>query len=456
MGNNTDFSKFGKSFQESLAHLIMDQRVFADQIKEVLSIGFFELKYLQVFVQKIFSYKDKYKVHPSREAMLTILRAELDEENAATQKQTRDFFARIYKSEIEIGGEEYIKDTALDFCRKQKLKEAMIKSVGLLEASSFDEISSVINDALKLGSSTDFGYDYKADFEERFKLRVRSPVSTGWDIIDDLCKGGLGRGELGVVSAPTGAGKSMVLVHLGAQAIKAGKTVVHYTLELAPTVIASRYDSCLTGISLSQLHSYKDGIYETVKDLEGQLIIKEYPTKSASPNSINNHLERLAQRDIKPDLIIVDYADLLRPNIVRKEKRHELETIYEDLRAIAQRSECPCYTASQTNRSGLNAEVITMESISEAFNKCFVADFIFSVSRTIQDKTTNGGRVFLAKNRNGPDGLIYPIFMDTATVKIKVLPSDGTTMEQVIIKNSAEQQEQLKKKYKEFRRNNSG
>ena len=97
-----------------------------------------------------------------------------------------------------------------------------------------------------------------------------------------------------------------------------------------------------------------------------------------------------------------------------------------------------------------------MESISEAFNKCFVADFIFSVSRTIQDKTSNGGRVFLAKNRNGPDGLIYPIFMDTATVKINVLPSDGTTMEQVIIKNSAEQQEQLKKKYKEFRRNNSG
>ena len=456
MNNATDFSKFGKSFQESLAHLIMDQRVFADQIREVLSIGFFELKYLQVFVQKIFSYKEKYGVHPSRQAMLTILRAELDDENLATQKQTRDFFARIYKSEIEIGGEEYIKDTALDFCRKQKLKEAMIKSVSLLESSSFDEISSVINEALKLGSSTDFGYDYKADFEERFKLKVRNPTSTGWQVIDDLCKGGLGKGELGVVIAPTGAGKSMVLVHLGTQAIKAGKTVVHYTLELAPTVIASRYDSCLTGIPLSQLHSCKEGIYETVKDLDAQLIIKEYPTKSASPNTIRAHLERLAQRDIKPDLIIVDYADLLRPNVVRKEKRHELETIYEDLRAIAQEGKCPCFTASQTNRSGLNAEVITMESISEAFNKCFVADFIFSVSRTIQDKSTNGGRIFIAKNRNGPDGIIYPIFMDTAAVKIKVLPSDGTTVEQAMIKSAAEQQEQLKKKYKEFRRNEGG
>ena len=329
----------------------------------------------------------------------------------------------------------------------------MIKSVKLLESSSFDEISDVINDALKLGSSTDFGYDYKADFEERFKVKVRNPISTGWKTIDDLTKGGLGSGELGVVIAPTGAGKSMVLVHLGAQALLEGKTVVHYTLELGPTVIASRYDSCLTGIPLSQLFSSKEGIYETVKDIEGQLIVKEYPTKSASPNVIRNHLERLLQRDIKPDLIIVDYADLLRPNVVRKEKRHELETIYEDLRGIAKEMSCPCYTASQTNRSGLNAEVITMESISEAFNKCFVADFIFSVSRTIEDKNNNGGRVFLAKNRNGPDGLIYPIFMDTSNVKIKVLPPDGTTVQSAIIKTAAAQKEELRKKYKEFRSN---
>ena len=94
-----------------------------------------------------------------------------------------------------------------------------------------------------------------------------------------------------------------------------------------------------------------------------------------------------------------------------------------------------------------------MESISEAFNKCFVADFIFSVSRTIEDKNNNGGRVFLAKNRNGPDGLIYPIFMDTSNVKIKVLPPDGTTVQSAIIKTAAAQKEELRKKYKEFRSN---
>jgi len=113
---------------------------------------------------------------------------------------------------------------------------------------------------------------------------------------------------------------------------------------------------------------------------------------------------------------------------VRKEKRNELESIYEELRAISQEFECPVWTASQTNRSGLNAEVITMEQISEAFNKCFVADFICTISRTIEDKQKNQGKMFIAKNRNGPDGIIYDIFMDTSNVCIKMLPKISPTI----------------------------
>ena len=120
-------------------------------------------------------------------------------------------------------------------------------------------------------------------------------------------------------------------------------------------------------------------------------------------------------------MILVDYADLLKPPTHFKEKRNELESIYENLRAIAQEHECPLWTASQTNRSGLNAEVVTMESISEAFNKCFVADFICSISRTIKDKNANTGRMFIAKNRNGPDGLIFPAFVAWSNVKIQIL-----------------------------------
>ena len=141
----TDFSTYGKSFQEGLAQLILVDRAFSEQIQEVLSIDFFELKYLRLFVSKIFDYRAQYQTHPSMKTMLSVLRATLAGENEATIRQTRDFFARIHKSELSVDGEEFIKDTALDFCRKQKLKEAMLKSVGLLKNSSFNEISDVIN-----------------------------------------------------------------------------------------------------------------------------------------------------------------------------------------------------------------------------------------------------------------------------------------------------------------------
>jgi hypothetical protein len=171
----------------------------------------------------------------------------------------------------------------------------------------------------------------------------------------------------------------------------------------------------------------------------------------ASTNTIKAHLEKLRHRGVDPGLIIVDYGDILRPKDIRKEKRHELESIYEDLRAISQEYKCPVWTASQTNRSGLNAEVITMESISEAFNKCFVADFIFTVSRTIEDKAIKSGRVLIAKNRNGPDGMIFPIYMDTASVKIRVLEQTEETIGQIMTKTAKEQAADLKKKYKKFR-----
>ena len=318
---NANFSKYGKSFQEKLCMVILDDRSFADQIEEVLDINFLELNYLKLFLTKVFSYREKYGVHPSRDIMKTILRSDLDAENELTAKQVREFYVR---SQIaNLTDVEYIKDTSLDFCKKQNLKSAMVKSIGLLQNSSYDEISQVINDSLRLGMNNDEGYDWKKDFEERFKPRFRNPISTGWDLIDNISKGGLGQKELGVVIAPTGAGKSMVLVHLGTQALKAGKTVVHYTLELQDTVIASRYDSCLTKVPLGNLMSFKEKIYEEVQDIEGRLIVKEYPTKSATTHTIKTHLEKLKMRNIDVDMIIVDYADLLRPVRTQREKRNE-------------------------------------------------------------------------------------------------------------------------------------
>jgi replicative DNA helicase len=277
--------------------------------------------------------------------------------------------------------------------------------------------------------------------------------------MDNICGGGLGKSELGVVIAPTGAGKSMALVHLGSEGVKEGKTVVYYTLELQDTVVANRFDSCITGFPLSNLMDHKDDIFEQIKDIDGSLIVKEYPTKSATTNTIKAHLSRLVKRGINPGMIIVDYADLLKPVTIRREKRNELESIYEELRGISTEFQCPVWTASQTNRSGLNAEVVTMEQISEAFNKCFVADLIFTLSRTAEDKQNNTGKIFIAKNRNGPDGLVFDLQMDTSNVSIKIVNKPAANSGQAQTQGKppldlAAQKRLLLKKYNKFKGQN--
>jgi len=443
---NETFIRFGKKFQENMCQIMLEDRPFFDQISEVLQIEFFELKYLQIFTETLMKYRSKYNTHPNYEVMEALLRTELNHYDDAAAIQVRNFFARIIKSD-GVKEASFVKDKSLDFCRKQVLKGAMMKSIKLIKSSSFDEIEKVIQEALKLGTDNNFGHEYHRDALARFDVINRSPISTGWPRMDEIIKGGLGKNELGVVIAPTGAGKSMVLVHLAAQALRQGKTVVYYTLELKDTVVGSRFDSCLTGIPLNELRDRKEEVLSKIQEIDGTLIVKEYPTKSASVQTIKNHIEKLKKRGIYPDIVLVDYADLLRPPRTSGEKRHELEEIYENLRAVAQIYEMPVWTASQTNRGGLNAEVITMESISEAFNKCFVADFIFSLSRTVQDKQSNKGRIFVAKNRNGPDGMVFQSFVDWSDVTIKILERDESVDS---IESTAEALTLLKKKYQEI------
>lgn len=448
------FSKFGKTFQEKLVKTILFDRNFANQMEEVLDTSYLELKYLQVFVDLMFQHKKDYP-HPTYEAMVSVVRTQTEDYSTSIVKQVIDFLARVKSNSIGDDDQEYIKEKSLDFCKKQKLKEAILRSVGLLQSQSFEQIQKVINDAMNLGADNDHGHDYHQDILDRFELKMRNPVSTHWDEIDSITKGGLGKRELGVVVAPTGAGKSMALAHLGAMAVVKGKTVVHYTLELADTVVGQRYDSCITGIRLQDLMSMKESILGIIEHIPGQLIIKEYPTKSATTRTINIHLEKLRQKGIEPDMIIVDYADLLKPSptgFKSQELRHSLGNTYEELRGIGQTWDIPVWTASQTNRSGLNAEVITMESISEAFNKCFVADFICSISRNMEDKTENKGRMFVAKNRNGIDGIVFPMEIDTSKVHLRVLPPDeDSSIDAVVMKTKAEQDEHLRKKYKQFK-----
>ena len=310
-----------------------------------------------------------------------------------------------------------------------------------------------MKNAISRGMPSTLGHIFFEDYEGRFTEISRFPCPTGIPELDKrgILSGGLGRGELGVITAPTGVGKSHFLVNLGAEALSRGKNVIHYTFELSERAVGIRYDSNLCEIPSNDIIDRKEEVMAVYEKAEfGRLIIKEYPTGSATVMTIRNHIEKLLLKSFVPSLIIIDYADIMRSSRRYDSLRHELKLIYEELRNLAMDMNVPIWTASQSNRDAANASVVGLENMSEAYGKAMVADVVLSLSRKPMEKSSGFGRLFVAKNRAGRDGILYPVMLDTSMSKIRVVENGEEMSLADVLKTDAESMKSLlKKKWKE-------
>ena len=431
-------SKYGQSFQAKVISALLTDVRMMDTLCEIIDKKFFESDANKWIVQEIKDYYDEYKKEPT----LDVFKGQVSKlDNPSLKKSVVEQLKTVY---TQIGQDdfEYVKNEFTSFCINQNMKNVILQSVDLLKSGNYDRIKDLVDKAMKVGVESDLGMDYLLDFEERFSETGRETVSTGWDCIDDLMDGGIGPGELGVVVAPSGVGKTWALAALGAAAVRAGKTVVHYTLELSQHYVGLRYDTVFTHIPSTDLKEKKDEVFTK---------LKSYPPKGASSKTIQLHIEKMIAAGNKPDLIIIDYADLLLSHSNKTDSTYaEQGGVYIDLRGMSGELGIPIWTASQTNRSAIDSEVIEADKIADSYAKVMNADFIMSLSRKAKDKLNNTARVHIMKNRFGQDGITFPTKMDTNTGTIEVYAA--TSSEGIIASkesaNGAEMERQmLHKKY---------
>jgi len=421
---------------------------------EVMRPSFFDVRYLEYLADKYFSYFTKYKAFPTLSLLITIIKDDLREaSDILLRDQVVEFLHRL-KTNPDMGDIAFVKDKSLDFCKRQAFKAALENAVDLIATDKFESVVGLMKEAVAVGMPNSVGHDFFEDAEARFVKANRQVCPTGLPRLDapDILRGGLGRGEIGVVTANTGVGKSHWLVAMGANAMKAGKNVVHYTFELSETQVGLRYDSNLCGISSNDVQDNKEKVMKKYDELElGRLIIKEYPTGSASINTIRNHIEKLMMKGFMPSMIVIDYADVMRSTRKYDSLRHELKLIYEELRNLSMDLDVPVWTASQANRDSANSDIVGLENMSEAYGKAMVADVVVSLSRKPMEKATGAGRLFVAKNRAGRDGLVFPIRIDCAMSKIDVL-EDASEMSIVdaIERDNAGTKDMLKSKWNQI------
>jgi len=326
----TDVYKFTEDFQLKILALMARDRGIYITYQSVFKPQYFRKETHIDLARIVIDYYDNEIARssksntvvnpPTKEVLIEEIR-KLCTSSKIKEKLIDQYNAEANKiCEADLSDAEYIKDSIIRFGKKSELEHAIIKSVDIIEKEgNYDEIRDNIDKALQVGDEIeDLGTDYFETISERMQRYAKyedgiQKVPTGLVGLDNILKGGLGKGELGVIIAPPGRGKSITLTNIGAGALMAGYDVVHYTLEMPEAQVAKRYDCKIMHKDMpyivNNLDKVTTALLNVSKNFQGKLIIKKYKTNSCSVNTIRSHLTRLyMEKQFVPELIIVDYT----------------------------------------------------------------------------------------------------------------------------------------------------
>jgi replicative DNA helicase len=410
-----NLNQYGTGFQIKVLSSLLTHKEFLININDMLSEEYFDNQAHKWIVKEILRYYDKYHTTPSME----ILAVELQKcSNEVLQISIKEQLKEAYKTSND--DLKYIQEEFTGFCKNQQLKGALLQSVDLLKDGDYESIRYLINNAIKAGQDKNIGHEYIKDLESRYREDSRTTIKTPWDKINQLLQGGLGNGDFGLIFGNPGGGKSWSLVALGGHAVKLGYNVIHYTLELGEQYVGRRYDAYFSKIEVDKIQKYKDKIEDLMSDLKGNLIIKEFPTGKATMSTIEAHIQKVKDTGIEPDLIIIDYVDLLSSKRKTIDRKSEIDDIYTSTKGLARELNIPVWSVSQVNRAGAKDNIVEGDKAAGSYDKMMITDVCISLSRQRKDKVEGTGRFHIMKNRYGMDGLTFGVKVDTSTGHFEV------------------------------------
>lgn len=419
---------FDIDYQNRFLNLfITDKEGFPERIIDIVQVEYFD-SYQKILLDYELNFFSKYR----EVARFPTLKDLINEKEKGLNKD--HLLGLIDKIEqIKLENPKHVKDSSYRFFKEKSIKNCLFELVVDWKKHNYDSMTQKLQDALKAGEPKETGHNYLKDSAKRLEKDFRDPVSF-IKSLDTYIGGGPAAGEMAFVLAPTGGGKSMFLVAGAANALMDGKKVVYYTLELSEEVVGQRFDSCINQIGLKNVWDFTDVIQERTEEIEkfgGSLIIKEFLTGQATINTLIAHLRTLETNDgFVPDIVFIDYGDLLKPLDSFSEKRHSLDSIYVGIRGMANEFRIPIWSALQTNRGGMDTDKVSLSTVGETLGALRAADIVISVGRDPDDleENPNAAKVGILKNRNGAAGFYLDAIFDTSKIFIDIRPLDPSTI----------------------------
>lgn len=410
MLSHKNFEYLGQSFQLQLLNQIILDKDFAHTIIDVIEPSHFENKYFKTILQMVKEYYRKYECSPSFQTLEQISKSEFPQEMML--KILMDTIKQIQNAPLE--GVTFVQDKALKFCKQQELQKVMTVAQKVIDGGEFenyDKLEELIRTALQVGERENNTNDVFFNLDDVLNDDYRHPIPMGIHGIDKLLKGGLAKGEIGVILAPTGVGKTTVLTKICNTAFNLGYNVLQLFFEDNPKIIQRKHFTLWTGIAPDDLSNYKEDVITKVKDIQEQmpnkLILKKLPSDSLTMSQIKNQIRKMIADGTKIDVVVIDYIDCIVPDKNLGDEWKSEGSVMRGFEAMCHELNIAGWTATQGNRSSISSEVVTTDQMGGSIKKAQVGHVIISVAKTLQQKELKLATIAITKSRLGQDGVIF-------------------------------------------------
>lgn len=410
MSKEKNFGYLGNSFQIQLLNNIVIDKDFANSIVDVLDPKYFDNQYFKIIMQMVKEYYVKYEHTPTFATLEQLTKSEITSPMA--QKMVFDMLNDVKEAPIE--GSDFVQEKSLKFCKQQELQKVMSKAQKIIDKGdfeSYDHLEEMVREALQVGEVDTGTADVFSNLDVVLDDDYRHPIPMGVPGIDNLMKGGLAKGEIGVILAPTGVGKTTFLTKISNHAFNLGYNVLQVFFEDNPKIIQRKHFTLWTGIAPDNLSNHKDDVMNKVKEIKentkNSLTLKKLPSDTLTMNQIKNQVRKMIAEGNKIDMIVVDYIDCITPDKNLGDEWKSEGSVMRAFEAMCHELDIVGWTATQGNRSSISSEVVTTDQMGGSIKKAQVGHVIISVAKSLQQKEMNLATIAITKSRIGKDGVVF-------------------------------------------------
>ena len=407
---NKNFEYLGNTFQLQLLNQIVVDREFSSSIMDVIESSYFDNKYFKIILQMTKEYYKKYESTPNFETLDQIVKSEISQELVA--KIVVDTIKQIKNAPLE--GTMFVQEKALKFCKQQELQKAMDKAQKIInegDFESYDKVEGLVREALQVGERDTGITDIFANLDTVLDEDFRHPIPIGIPGIDKLLKGGLAKGEIGVILAPTGVGKTTILTKIANTAFNLGYNVLQVFFEDNPKIVQRKHFTLWTGIAPDDLVLHKEEVMSKINEvhetMKNELILKKLSSDSMTMNQIKTQVRKIIADGTRIDLILLDYIDCVLPESSSKDEWKAEGSVMRGFESMCHELNLVGWTATQGNRSSISSDVVTTDQMGGSIKKAQVGHVIISVAKSLQQKEMKLATIAITKSRIGDDGVVF-------------------------------------------------